>query len=108
MKAAFLVLFAVLGCAYCRSLPAQPSDIKIESLSGNPTPLVRRARQFGYGGYNNFDYNPYNDTPNNYDNNPFNDNARRTYNNFDFNPFNDSPNNYDFNPYNDSGFFGRK
>lgn len=41
------MLFVVIGSAYCRSLPAQPSDIKIESLSGNPAPLVRRARQLG-------------------------------------------------------------
>lgn len=127
MKAVFVVLFVMAGSAYCRSIPAQPSDIEIETLSGNAPLLVRKARQFGnfvliykwktnleiwkfvgYGGYNNYDYNPYNDTPNNYDNNPFNDNARRTYNNFDFNPFNDSPNNYDGNPYNDSGIFGKK
>ncbi|KAJ6649274.1 hypothetical protein Bhyg_04508 [Pseudolycoriella hygida] len=114
MKAVIFVVFVMVGSAYCRSLPVQPSDIKVESLSGG-NPLVRKTRQFGYGGYggyggyNNFDYNPYNDTPNNYDNNPFNDSFRRPlYNNFDFNPFNDSPNNYDFNPYNDSGLFGKK
>lgn len=47
MRAVFVVLFVVLGSAYCRSLPAQPSDFGIESLSGNPIPLVRKARQFG-------------------------------------------------------------
>lgn len=57
MKAVFVVLFVVVGSAYCRSLPAQPvvepsaisepSDIKIESLSGRQIPLIRKARQFG-------------------------------------------------------------
>lgn len=47
MKAVIVVIFVVIGSACCRSLPAQPSDIKIESLSGSPIPLVRKARQFG-------------------------------------------------------------
>lgn len=47
MKAVVIVIFVVIGSACCRSLPVQPSDIKIESLSGNPIPLVRKARQFG-------------------------------------------------------------
>lgn len=47
MKAIFVVIFVVIGTAYCRSLPPQPSDINIESLSGGQIPLVRKARQFG-------------------------------------------------------------
>lgn len=113
MNALFVVIFVLIGSAYSRSIP-QPSapsnpqfDLDVTSLDQNSVPLVRKARQFGY--FNNYDYNPYNDTPNNYDNNPFNDSPhRRLYNNFDFNPYNDSPNNYDANPFNDSGFFGKK
>lgn len=131
MKAVLIVIFVVIGSAYCRSLPVPsvadspaPSVIDVASVDANPAIIVRKARQFGkkcffflwirsnsgtFSGfnYNNYDYNPYNDTPNNYDNNPYNDSPhRQTYNNFDLNPFNDSYNNYDANPYNNSGFFG--
>ncbi len=170
MKIFLAVILAVIGTAYSRSLPVKSSDIsvQIDSLSGNPVPLIRKARQLGKceslylfnwweacllfnskilglgfgnsgygnqgygnqgygnqgygnqgygnqglggsgGGYNNFDLNPYNDTPNNYDSNPFNDSAhRQTYNNFDLNPFNNSPNNYDANPFNNSNLFGKR
>lgn len=48
MKAFFVVIFVVVGSAYCRSLPAKPQPLAdIESLNGNPVPLVRKARQFG-------------------------------------------------------------
>lgn len=129
----FVVIFVLFGSAYCRSLPTVPvpnptevESVDVASLNGSPTALVRKARQFGNnfsmfafryrtnivlfpGYYNNYDYNPYNDTPNNYDGTPFNDTPhRQIYNNFDFNPFNDSPNNYDANPFNDSTYFGKR
>lgn len=133
MKAiVFFVLFAIFGCAYCRSLPVQPSDIKVETINGNPVPLVRKARQLGnisedvlqngsillyspltgygnygggygaYGGNYGGGYGGYGGY-NNYDFNPYND----TPNNYDANPFNDSPhrqiyNNFDLNPFNNS------
>ncbi len=47
MKAVFVVMFLMLGTAYGRSLPVNPSDISVEANGGNPVPLVRKARQFG-------------------------------------------------------------
>lgn len=113
----------MLASAHCRSLP---SEFQIESLSGNRVvPLVRKARQFGIqmiynnrlskiftswtylgggnGGHNNFDYNPYNDTPDSYDSDTFNDSTRRI-----LYPFTETRVNYLANSYNVPGVFGKK
>ncbi|KAJ6646915.1 hypothetical protein Bhyg_02129 [Pseudolycoriella hygida] len=107
MKAALVLLFVIVTSAYCRSLPPQPVDLNDESFSGSQTvPLVRKVRQFGGGnggGYNNFDYNPYNDTPNSYDTNVYNDSTRRI-----LFPFTETRINYEANDYNVPGLFGKK
>lgn len=121
MKYFLVVIFAVIGTVYSRSLPVKTPyiSVDVDALSGNPIYLIRKVRQSGKwkrifvyqvsyckvvsilgggGGYNDFDYNPYNDSPRNYDGNPFNDvTHRQLYNNFDQNPYNDSPNKYDDN-----------
>lgn len=51
MKAVLAVMFVVIGSVYSATVPLKPSDV--ESLGGKPVPLVRKARQFGKGLYNN-------------------------------------------------------
>ncbi|KAG4069857.1 hypothetical protein HA402_009564 [Bradysia odoriphaga] len=84
MKRNFIVLFFIIGIVHSRSLPVNPLDEIIDSLTSDPVSVVRITRQFGSegsggsnGAYNNFDYNPFNDTPNNYDDDPYNDSTRR-------------------------------
>ncbi|KAG4066068.1 hypothetical protein HA402_001315 [Bradysia odoriphaga] len=127
MKILLVVIFVVLGTAYGRSIPVKSSDISVDDINGSPIPLIRKVRQFGYGGqfgqgqyggqygqgqyggqygqgqyggqYGQGQYGQGQYGQGQYG-------QGQGYNNFDLNPFNDSPNNYDLNPFNNT--YGKK
>ncbi|XP_037042881.1 shematrin-like protein 2 isoform X3 [Bradysia coprophila] len=121
MKFVLVVIFVVLGTAYSRSIPVKSSDISVVDVNGSQIPLIRKVRQFGYGGqygqglngyggyggqYGQGQYGQGQYGQGQYGQGQYGQGQGQYYNNFDLNPFNDSPNNFDLNPFNNT--FGKK